>query len=127
MPQLTASQRVETLSQLLTRAALDYGPAAFSSSLSAEDMVITDAILTGKLSLDDVDPNRIDFVMLEDEIAQTGQGVIADRGKEHLGRSDRGVFLLRKLWERELRNLAEGKPIKNWTYKAEMVPTYPHE
>jgi len=88
---------------------------------------IVHAILTGKLSLDDVDPNRIDFVMLEDEIAQTGQGVIADRGKEHLGRSDRGVFLLRKLWERELRNLAEGKPIKNWTYKAEMVPTYPHE
>jgi 5,5'-dehydrodivanillate O-demethylase len=86
---------------------------------------IVRAILAGKLSLDDVDPNRIDFVMLEDEIAQTGQGVIADRGKEHLGRSDRGVFLLRKIWERELRNLAEGKPIKNWTYRPDMVPTYP--
>ena len=83
------------------------------------------AILAGKLHLDEVDPNRVDFVMLEDEIAQTGQGAIAVRGNEHLGRSDRGVFLLRKIWERELRNLAEGRPVKQWTYRPDMVPTYP--
>jgi 5,5'-dehydrodivanillate O-demethylase len=83
------------------------------------------AILAGKLHLGDVDPNRVDFVMLEDEVAQTGQGVIADRSSEHLGRSDRGVFLLRKIWERELRNLAEGKPTKQWVYRPDMVPTYP--
>ena len=83
------------------------------------------AILAGKLRLSDIDPNRIDFVMLEDEVAQTGQGVIADRAKEHLGRSDRGVFLLRKIWERELRNLAEGRPVKEWVYRPDMVPTYP--
>ena len=83
------------------------------------------AILAGKLLLNDVDPNRVDFVMLEDEVAQTGQGVIAVRSNEHLGRSDRGVFLLRKIWERELGNLAEGKPIKQWTYRPDMVPTYP--
>jgi 5,5'-dehydrodivanillate O-demethylase len=86
---------------------------------------IVRAILAGKLTLDAVDPNRIDFVMLEDEVAQTGQGVIAPRDREHLGRSDRGVFLLRKIWERELRNLAEGRPVKQWTYRPEMVPTYP--
>jgi len=83
------------------------------------------AILAGTLRLSDIDPNRIDFVMLEDEIAQTGQGAIAMRGNEHLGRSDRGVFLLRKIWERELRKLAEGKPVKQWIYRPEMVPTYP--
>jgi len=83
------------------------------------------AILAGKLRLSDVDPNRIDFVMLEDEVAQTGQGAIAVRSNEHLGRSDRGVFLLRKIWERELRNLAEGRPIKQWSYRPDMVPTYP--
>jgi 5,5'-dehydrodivanillate O-demethylase oxygenase subunit len=82
-------------------------------------------ILAGKLRLSEVDPNRIDFVMLEDEIAQTGQGAIAVRSNEHLGRSDRGVFLLRKIWERELRNLAEGRPIKQWIYQPDMVPTYP--
>ena len=58
-------------------------------------------------------------------MAQTGQGVIAYRGKEHLGRSDRGVFLLRKIWERELLNLAEGRPVKTWVYRPDMVPTYP--
>jgi 5,5'-dehydrodivanillate O-demethylase len=83
------------------------------------------AILAGKLRLSDVDPNRIDFVMLEDEVAQTGQGAIAVRSNEHLGRSDRGVFLLRKIWERELRNLAEGRPIKQWSYRPDMLPTYP--
>ena len=83
------------------------------------------AILAGKMHLSDVDPNRVDFVMLEDEVAQAGQGAIAARGNEHLGRSDRGVFLLRKIWERELKNLAEGRPTKQWTYRPEMVPTYP--
>ena len=43
------------------------------------------AILAGKLRLSDIDPQRIDFVMLEDEIAQTGQGRIAVRSNEHLG------------------------------------------
>jgi 5,5'-dehydrodivanillate O-demethylase len=83
------------------------------------------AILAGKLRLDDIDPNRVDFVMLEDEVAQTGQGAIALRGNEHLGRSDRGVFLMRKIWERELENLKEGRPLKQWVYRPEMVPTYP--
>jgi 5,5'-dehydrodivanillate O-demethylase len=83
------------------------------------------AILAGKLRLSDVDPTRVDFVMLEDEVAQTGQGAIAARSDEHLGRSDRGVFLLRKIWERELRNLAEGRPLKQWVYRPDMVPTYP--
>lgn len=83
------------------------------------------AILSGKRRLDDIDANRVDFVMVEDEVAQAGQGAIAVRANEHLGRSDRGVFLLRKIWERELRNLAEGRPLKQWTYRPDMVPTYP--
>jgi 5,5'-dehydrodivanillate O-demethylase len=64
-------------------------------------------------------------VLIEDEIAQRGQGVIADRNREHLGRSDSGVILLRRIWQRELRALAEGKPLKQWKYRPEMVPTYP--
>ena len=82
-------------------------------------------VLAGRLHLNDIDPNRTDFVMVEDEIAQTGQGQIPDRANEHLGRSDTGVILLRKIWERELRALAEGQPTKKWTYRPEMVPTYP--
>ena len=82
-------------------------------------------VLAGRLHLNDIDPHRTDFVMVEDEIAQTGQGKIPDRVNEHLGRSDTGVILLRKIWERELRALAEGRPTKQWTYRPEMVPTYP--
>ena len=86
---------------------------------------IVRAILAGKHRLSEVDPMRVDFVMIEDEVAQTGQGVIAQRNDEHLGRSDRGVFLLRKLWDRELKNLAEGRPLKQWVYCPDMAPTYP--
>jgi 5,5'-dehydrodivanillate O-demethylase len=82
-------------------------------------------VLQGKLQLSDIDPNRTDYVMVEDEIAQSGQGKIPDRENEHLGRSDAGVILLRKIWERELRALAEGRPTKKWTYLPAMVPTYP--
>jgi hypothetical protein len=35
------------------------------------------------------------------------------------------VFLVRKLWERELRNLKEGRALKQWVYRPEMVPSYP--
>ena len=82
-------------------------------------------ILKGRLHLNDIDPNRTDYVMFEDEVAQAGQGSIPDRTDEHLGRSDAGVILLRKIWERELRALAAGKLTKAWTYRPDMVPTYP--
>jgi phosphoadenosine phosphosulfate reductase len=43
--------KVEALEQLLARAAREHAPAALASSLSAEDMVITDAILRRKLDV----------------------------------------------------------------------------
>ena len=82
-------------------------------------------VLAGRLHLDDIDPDRIDFVMVEDEIAQTGQGKIPDRANEQLGRSDTGVILLRKIWQRELRALSEGRPTKNGPTGPDMFPTYP--
>jgi len=83
------------------------------------------AVLEGRLRLDDIDPGRTDHVLIEDEVAQSGQGAIPDRSREHLGRSDIGVVFLRKLWERELRALADGRPLKQWTYRPDMVPVYP--
>lgn len=38
---------------------------------------------------------------------------------------DIGIVLLRKLLERELRALADGRPLKQWTYRPDMVPIYP--
>jgi 5,5'-dehydrodivanillate O-demethylase len=55
------------------------------------------------------------LVIIEDLCAQGGQGVVADRRAERLGRTDRGVVYLRRLWERELQALADGRPTKRWT------------
>jgi 5,5'-dehydrodivanillate O-demethylase len=46
-------------------------------------------------------------------VALAGQGRIVDRSRDWLGQSDKGIILLRKLWERELKKIGEGKPIKN--------------
>jgi 5,5'-dehydrodivanillate O-demethylase len=95
-------------------------------ALEAQDRPqLVRSILQGKLRLRDLDARRTDYVMIEDEIAQTGQGEIADRDRERLGQSDRGVIMLRKLWERELSKLVAGQPTKSWSYHPDMVPTYP--
>jgi len=44
-------QKVDDLTRTLVRVALEHSPAALASSLSAEDMVITDAILRNKLAI----------------------------------------------------------------------------
>ena len=56
-------------------------------------------------------------------MTQAGQGIIADRKHERLGRSDEGVILLRKIWQRELRALAAGRPLKQWSRPLEMRVT----
>jgi phosphoadenosine phosphosulfate reductase len=45
-------RKVADLERLLARVALEHSPAALASSLSAEDMVITDAILRRKLDIE---------------------------------------------------------------------------
>jgi 5,5'-dehydrodivanillate O-demethylase len=52
---------------------------------------------------------------MQDSVAQVGQGRIVNRDNDHLGRSDIGVILLRKLWRQELQALAEGLPMREWT------------
>ena len=61
---------------------------------------------------------RTDIVSIQDTLAQRGQGVIADRKNEHLGRSDVAVIEIRKVFMRELRALAEGHPVKQWSRAA---------
>jgi 5,5'-dehydrodivanillate O-demethylase len=75
------------------------------------------AVLAGKFHISEIkdQPNLKNLTSLEDYVAQVGQGAIIDRSADHLGRIDAGVILLRKLWERELRALAEGGPLKRWT------------
>lgn len=72
------------------------------------------AILSGKRTLEEVD-DRADISHLEDEVVLAGMGLLSDGPlEEHLGSTDVGIVIKRKIWERELRALAEGRPIKQW-------------
>jgi len=75
------------------------------------------SVLSGELSMADA-AERTDIVSIQDTLAQRGQGVIADRKDEHLGRSDVAVIEIRKVFMRELRALAEGHPVKQWSRAA---------
>ena len=80
---------------------------------------VAEAVLAGKLSLQDIE-DRPDIVNIQDHVAQEGQGVIPERSIERLGRSDAAIILMRKIWVRELRALAEGKPLKEWCVPTEV-------
>jgi len=76
---------------------------------------IVAAILAGKMKLHAA-ADRPDFLGIQDHVAQIGQGAIEARDEECLGRSDRGIALLRKLWERDLRALQDGQEPTRWEY-----------
>jgi len=60
----------------------------------------------------------IGLISAQDYIAQRGQGIIADRELEMLGRSDLGVVTLRRIFWRELDALRNGRPTKTWRKRA---------
>ena len=75
---------------------------------------VGEMILRGEMHVDELQ-GRPDIVNVQDNVAQVGQGPIADREHERLGRSDVLVVLLRSLWTEELRALAEGRLPRQWT------------
>jgi 5,5'-dehydrodivanillate O-demethylase len=81
---------------------------------------LAESILTGEMRIQDIDPDVSTYFLfwVEDYLSMVGQGAIPDRSHERLGRMDAGVILLRKIWERELLALAEGRSIKQWTSPA---------
>jgi nitrite reductase/ring-hydroxylating ferredoxin subunit len=56
---------------------------------------------------------------LEDLVLQESQGKIPDRKFEHLGTSDRGVIMLRRLWHKAMEDTAAGRDPKGVWRKAE--------
>ena len=89
-----------------------------------DPMYYTEEILAGRMRVQDIDPNYPGLFNVQDNVALAGQGAIVDRASERLGQSDRGVILLRKLWEREMRALAAGGPMKRWRRPAEDLLEY---
>lgn len=75
------------------------------------------AILAGKMTVRDVPASLSLYKQfwIEDYVTQVGQGPIADREQEHLGRNDQKIILRRKILKREIMALTEGRPTKNWT------------
>lgn len=74
------------------------------------------AVLTGQMRSIDVelrDPPS-DMTMIQDFYAMIGQGAIADRVNENLGSADEGIVTLRRLYERELTAIREGRPLTQW-------------
>jgi 5,5'-dehydrodivanillate O-demethylase oxygenase subunit len=78
------------------------------------------SILASKIRLEEVE-DRSDMSHLEDEVVLVGQGAIADRRHERLGQTDVALVMIRQVWERELRALAEGRPLKQWTVPGQLT------
>lgn len=73
-------------------------------------------VLRGKMQLEEMDANLSTYKMfwIEDYTVQVGQRPISEERDEHLGRQDAGLIMLRKLWRRELKALADGRPLTVW-------------
>ena len=78
----------------------DYNPADEHARLFEDDVYPTEVV--GKLTA------------AQDYVAQVGQGPIADRLNERLGRSDAGIALLRRIFWREMDAVRAGSGAKNW-------------
>jgi 5,5'-dehydrodivanillate O-demethylase oxygenase subunit len=80
-----------------------------------------EAILAGKMTIEELprDMSIYKTFWIEDYVTQIGQRQTKGRVRpEHLGATDVGVILKRRIWERELRALHEGRPLKEWVSPA---------
>jgi 5,5'-dehydrodivanillate O-demethylase len=88
---------------------------ARTGQLGRSPKEIGEAVLRGELRIQDIEgPERANIVWIQDYATQVGQGPLELRKQEWLGRSDRALILIRKIWERELQALQDGKPLKQW-------------
>lgn len=68
------------------------------------------AILAGQKRVSELSRHP-SYIVIQDGVSVVGQGAIVDRSSERLGSTDAAVIRLRKIWLRELRLLAQGKPL----------------
>jgi 5,5'-dehydrodivanillate O-demethylase len=104
-------ENMQTLSVAIRPAGGNQGP---RKKMEPDPNQLTADVLAGKIRVQDIDPNYPGLFVVQDNVALAGQGRIVDRSKDWLGQSDKGIILLRKLWERELKKISAGKPIKAW-------------
>lgn len=92
------------------------------SEIDQPHQQVAEAILAGRMTIAQVDPRRCDIVRVQDDVAQLGQGRIAERGGERLGRADVGVIAIRRLWLRELATVQAGGAVTRWQRGPGIVP-----
>jgi hypothetical protein len=80
---------------------------------------MVDDIWAAKISY--AEARHPELVIVQDIAVQAGQGRIADRDNEVLGRSDAGIAAWRRILTRELRAIAEGGKVKKWKRPPEDV------
>jgi 5,5'-dehydrodivanillate O-demethylase len=84
---------------------------------------VAEDILAGRLTIEEMsdEVSHYNGFAIEDYVTQVGQGRIADRVTERLGRTDARVIFKRRIWLRELRALEEGRPLKDWRIPSEPI------
>jgi 5,5'-dehydrodivanillate O-demethylase len=70
------------------------------------------AVLRGEIRIPDIE-DKSNIHWIQDYVIQVGQSTIEER-RECLGDTDEIIILQRKIWEREIKALSEGKPLKQW-------------
>ena len=80
---------------------------------------MVDDIWAAKISY--AEARHPELVIVQDIAVQAGQGRVADRDNELLGRSDAGIAAWRRILMRELRAIAEGGKVKKWKRPPEDV------
>jgi 5,5'-dehydrodivanillate O-demethylase oxygenase subunit len=77
---------------------------------------LAESVLAGEISIEDLDAglSTFDLFWIEDYVTAVGQGTFADRNAERLGTTDKGVILIRKIFDRELSALANGERMTPW-------------
>jgi len=92
--------------------------AALREQWAQRGMDASEAVLAGLESSKEQTPDRFPgpaLTNVQDYIILVGLGDIAEQpNDEHLGRSDVGVVLLRKVFARELAALSEGRSLTSW-------------
>jgi 5,5'-dehydrodivanillate O-demethylase oxygenase subunit len=73
---------------------------------------LTKAVLRGDLRIPDIE-DKSNIHWIQDYVIQVGQSQMEER-RECLGDTDEIIILQRKIWEREIKALTEGKTLKRW-------------
>ncbi|GAB5458341.1 MAG: aromatic ring-hydroxylating dioxygenase subunit alpha [Henriciella sp.] len=83
---------------------------AFSPTPKENHPFVQDEIPSWKGPIKDPETGKwiTSHVMNQDIVAWVGQGVIADRTKEHLGASDKGITMMRKVFRENLKLVEAG-------------------